>query len=167
MIKTASENGYKMKVLQAVEDVNDAQKHVMFSKLSSYFRELKGKKIALWGLSFKPKTDDMREAPSLVLIDQLLNAGVSVAAYDPVAMHEAQRILGDKITYCNDMYQTLENADALVIVTEWPEFRSPDFDQIAGQLNQKAIFDGRNIYEPSEMRTLGYHYECIGREIVK
>ncbi len=167
LIKTASENGYKMKVLQAVEDVNDAQKHVMFSKLSSYFRELKGKKIALWGLSFKPKTDDMREAPSLVLIDQLLNAGVSVAAYDPVAMHEAQRILGDKITYCNDMYQTLENADALVIVTEWPEFRSPDFDQIAGQLNQKAIFDGRNIYEPSEMRTLGYHYECIGREIVK
>ena len=167
LIKTASENGYKMKVLQAVEDVNDAQKHVMFSKLSSYFRELKGKKIALWGLSFKPKTDDMREAPSLVLIDQLLNAGVSVAAYDPVAMHEAQRILGDTITYCNDMYQTLENADALVIVTEWPEFRSPDFNQVASQLNQKAIFDGRNIYEPSEMKTLGYHYECIGREIVK
>jgi UDPglucose 6-dehydrogenase len=167
LIKTASENGYKMKVLQAVEDVNDAQKHVMFSKLSSYFRELKGKKIALWGLSFKPKTDDMREAPSLVLIEQLLNAGVSLAAYDPVAIHEAQRILGDTITYCNDMYQTLENADALVIVTEWPEFRSPDFDQIASQLNQKAIFDGRNIYEPAEMRTLGYHYECIGREIVK
>jgi UDPglucose 6-dehydrogenase len=167
LIKTASENGYKMKVLQAVEDVNDAQKHVMFSKLSAYFRELKGKKIALWGLSFKPKTDDMREAPSLVLIDQLLSAGVSVAAYDPVAMHEAQRILGDTITYCNDMYQTLENADALVIVTEWPEFRSPDFNQVAGQLNQKAIFDGRNIYEPSEMRNLGYHYECIGREIVK
>jgi UDPglucose 6-dehydrogenase len=167
LIKTASENGYKMKVLQAVEDVNDAQKHVMFSKLSAYFRELKGKKIALWGLSFKPKTDDMREAPSLVLIDQLLIAGVSVAAYDPVAMHEAQRILGDTITYCNDMYQALENADALVIVTEWPEFRSPDFNQVAGQLNQKAIFDGRNIYEPSEMKTLGYHYECIGREIVK
>lgn len=167
LIKTASENGYKMKVLQAVEDVNDAQKHVMFAKLSGFFRELKGKKIALWGLSFKPKTDDMREAPSLVLIDQLLNAGVSIAAYDPVAMHEAQRILGDTITYCNDMYQTLENADALVIVTEWPEFRSPDFNQIASQLNQKAIFDGRNIYEPAEMRNLGYHYECIGREIVK
>ncbi|MDI1234696.1 MAG: UDP-glucose/GDP-mannose dehydrogenase family protein [bacterium] len=167
LIKTASENGYKMKVLQAVEDVNDAQKHVMFTKLSNYFRELKGKKIALWGLSFKPKTDDMREAPSLVLIEQLLNAGVSIAAYDPVAMHEAQRILGDTITYCNDMYQTLENADALVVVTEWPEFRSPDFIQIASQLNQKAIFDGRNIYEPADMKNLGYHYECIGREIIK
>ncbi len=167
LIKTASENGYKMRVLQAVEDVNDGQKHRMFNKLGNYFREIKGKKIALWGLSFKPKTDDMREAPSLVLIDQLLQAGATVTAYDPVAMHEAQRILGNKINYCEDMYDTLDNADALIVVTEWPEFRSPDFDKIGSKLNQKAIFDGRNIYEPEEMRELGYHYECIGREIVK
>jgi UDPglucose 6-dehydrogenase len=168
LIKTAKENKYNMRILNAVEEVNENQKEVLFTKVKNHFNgDLQGKKFALWGLSFKPKTDDMREAPSLVLIDQLLIAGVSVAAYDPVAMHEAQRILGDTITYCNDMYQTLENADALVIVTEWPEFRSPDFNQVAGQLNQKAIFDGRNIYEPSEMKTLGYHYECIGREIVK
>ncbi|MDP2175963.1 MAG: UDP-glucose/GDP-mannose dehydrogenase family protein [Bacteroidota bacterium] len=166
LIKTADENGYDMKVLKAVEDVNDGQKHVMFSKLKKYFRDLNGKKIALWGLSFKPKTDDMREAPSLVLIDQLLAAGASVLAYDPVAMHEAQRILGDSITFCNEQYDTLDKADALVIVTEWPEFRSPDFEKIGSLLNQKAIFDGRNIYEPQEMKTLGYHYECIGREIV-
>jgi UDPglucose 6-dehydrogenase len=108
----------------------------------------------------------MREAPSLVLIDQLLAAGASVLAYDPVAMHEAQRILGDSITFCNEQYDTLDKADALVIVTEWPEFRSPDFEKIGSLLNQKAIFDGRNIYEPQEMKTLGYHYECIGREIV-
>lgn len=167
LIKTAAENGYGMKVLQAVEEVNEGQKHRMFSKLSNFFRDLKGKRIALWGLSFKPKTDDMREAPSLVLIDQLLNAGVSVTAYDPVAMHEAERILGNKITYCEDMYKTLDKADALVIVTEWPEFRSPDFDKISSSLNQKVVFDGRNIYEIEEMRELGYHYECIGREIVK
>jgi UDPglucose 6-dehydrogenase len=109
----------------------------------------------------------MREAPSLVLIDQLLDDGASVVAYDPVAMHEAERILGNKIDYSTDQYKTLEGADALVIVTEWPEFRSPDFDAIASALKQKAVFDGRNIYEPSEMRSLGFHYECIGREIVQ
>ncbi|MES2616434.1 MAG: UDP-glucose/GDP-mannose dehydrogenase family protein [Bacteroidota bacterium] len=167
LIKTAGENGYQMRVLQAVEEVNDLQKHRMFEKLSRYFKTLQGKKIALWGLSFKPKTDDMREAPSLVLIEQLLAAGATVSAYDPVALHEAHRIIGDTITYCENQYQAVENADALVIVTEWPEFRSPDFDKISEGLNQKAVFDGRNIYEPSEMSALGYHYECIGREIVE
>jgi UDPglucose 6-dehydrogenase len=166
LIKTANENGYDMKVLKAVEDVNDGQKHVMFTKLQRYLGDLNGKTITLWGLSFKPKTDDMREAPSLVLIDQLLKAGAKVLAYDPVAMHEAQRILGDKITYFNDQYAALSHSDALVIVTEWPEFRSPDFDKISTSLNNKIIFDGRNIYEPQEMKALGYHYECIGREIV-
>ena len=163
LIKTADEHGYSMQVLKAVEQVNDGQKQVMFSKLSNYFGSLAGKTIAMWGLSFKPKTDDMREAPSLVIIDELLAAGAKVIAYDPVAMHEAERILGNKITYSIDQYATLEGADALVIVTEWPEFRSPDFAMISKALNQKAIFDGRNIYEPEEMQALGFHYECIGR----
>lgn len=163
LIKTAKENGYDMKVLQAVEEVNDMQKHLMFKKLQNYFTNLSGKKIAIWGLSFKPKTDDMREAPSLVLIDQLVNAGAIVQAYDPKAIHEAKRILGDQITYAEDQYQVLENADALVILTEWPEFRLPDFKRMGEILKSKIIFDGRNIYEPNEMEALGYHYECIGR----
>lgn len=167
LIKTADENGYAMQVLKAVEHVNDAQKHRMFAKLKQYFGELSGKTIAMWGLSFKPKTDDMREAPSLVLIDQLTAAGAKVVAYDPVAMHEAERMIGNKIAYSLDQYSMLSGADALVIVTEWPEFRSPDFDKIAAALNNKAVFDGRNIYEPEEMKSLGFHYECIGREIVK
>ncbi len=164
LIKTADEHGYSMQVLKAVEQVNDGQKQVMFSKLSNYFGSLAGKTIAMWGLSFKPKTDDMREAPSLVIIDELLAAGAKVIAYDPVAMHEAERILGNKITYSIDQYATLEGADALVIVTEWPEFRSPDFAKIASTLKQKAIFDGRNIYEPEDLKALGFHYECIGRQ---
>ena len=163
LIKTADEHGYSMQVLKAVEQVNDGQKQVLFSKMSNHFGSLAGKTIAMWGLSFKPKTDDMREAPSLVIIDELLAAGAKVIAYDPVAMHEAERILGNKIAYSIDQYATLEGADALVIVTEWPEFRSPDFAVIAKALNQKVIFDGRNIYEPEEMQTLGFHYECIGR----
>jgi len=166
LIKTAKEHGYIMRVLSAVEEVNEGQKHVMFGKLKRYFGDLKDKKIALWGLSFKPKTDDMREAPSLVLIEQLVAAGAHVSAYDPVAMHEAQRIIGDKINYSEDQYATLQGADALVIVTEWPEFRSPNFDKVTDLLAHKAIFDGRNIYEREEMKTLGFHYECIGREIV-
>lgn len=164
LIKTADEHGYSMQVLKAVEQVNDGQKQVMFSKLSNYFGSLAGKTIAMWGLSFKPKTDDMREAPSLVIIGELLAAGAKVIAYDPVAMHEAERILGNKITYSIDQYATLEGADALVIVTEWPEFRSPDFAKIASTLKQKAIFDGRNIYEPEDLKALGFHYECIGRQ---
>ena len=164
LIKTADEHGYSMQVLKAVEQVNDGQKQVMFSKLSNYFGSLAGKTIAMWGLSFKPKTDDMREAPSLVIIDELIASGAKVVAYDPVAMHEAERILGNKITYSIDQYATLEGADALVIVTEWPEFRSPDFAKIASTLIQKAIFDGRNIYEPEDLKALGFHYECIGRQ---
>lgn len=163
LIKTANENGYDMKVLQAVEDVNDKQKEVLFNKLKNYFRDLSGKKIALWGLSFKPNTDDMREAPSLVLIDQLLNSGAIVQGYDPKSIHEAKRILGEKITFFSDQYKVLDGADALVVLTEWSEFRLPDFDKISDCLKNKIIFDGRNIYEPNEMESLGYHYECIGR----
>lgn len=163
LIKTAKENKYDMRILNAVEDVNEAQKEVLFNKVRTHFNNnLKGKTFALWGLSFKPKTDDMREAPSLVIIEKLLKAGASVVAYDPVAMHEAQRILGDSISYCTDMYDTLNNADALLIVTEWPEFRVPDFEQLNKRLNAKVLFDGRNIFDAKDMKQLGYDYYCIG-----
>lgn len=163
IIKTAKENNYQMRVLTAVEEVNEAQKEVLFNKVRTHFNNnLKGKTFALWGLSFKPKTDDMREAPSLVIIEKLLKAGASVVAYDPVAMHEAQRILGDTISYTTDMYDTLNNADALLIVTEWPEFRSPDFEEIKKRLNNKVIFDGRNIFEPKDVKAVGFDYYCIG-----
>lgn len=163
LIKTAKENNYNMRILNAVEDVNEAQKEVLFNKVRTHFNNnLKGKTFALWGLSFKPKTDDMREAPSLVIIEKLLNAGASVVAYDPVAMHEAQRILGDTISYCTDMYDTLNNTDALLIVTEWPEFRVPDFGEMGKRLKSKVLFDGRNIFDAIEMKKLGYDYYCIG-----
>ena len=124
LIKTAKENKYNMRILNAVEEVNDNQKEVLSNKVKTHFNNnLKGKKFAMWGLSFKPKTDDMREAPSLVIIENLLKAGATVVAYDPVAMHEAERILGNTISYSTDMYDTLNDADALLIVTEWPEFR--------------------------------------------
>lgn len=163
LARTASEHGYEMRILNAVEAVNENQKEVLFHKVEKHFgSDLKGKKFALWGLSFKPKTDDMREAPSLVIISRLLNAGASVVAYDPVAMHEAKKILGNSITYAEDQYETLEGADGLLIVTEWPEFRVPDFEQLSSRLKTKVIFDGRNIFEPTELKKLGFDYHCIG-----
>lgn len=163
LIKTAKENNYNMRILNAVEEVNDLQKEVLFNKVRTHFNnDLKGKTFALWGLSFKPKTDDMREAPSLVIIEKLLKAGASVVAYDPVAMHEAQRILGDSISYSTDMYNTLNNTDALLIVTEWPEFRVPDLNEVGKRLNNKVIFDGRNIFDHLDMKKQGYAYYCIG-----
>ena len=163
LIKTAKENKYDMRILNAVEEVNEAQKEVLFNKVRTHFNNnLKGKTFALWGLSFKPKTDDMREAPSLVIIEKLLKAGASVVAYDPVAMHEAQRTLGDTISYSTDMYDTLNNSDALLIITEWPEFRSPDLDEVAKRLNSRVIFDGRNIFDYKEMKQIGFDYYCIG-----
>lgn len=163
LIKTAKEHNYAMRILNAVEEVNELQKEVLFNKVRTHFNNnLKGKTFALWGLSFKPKTDDMREAPSLVIIEKLLKAGASVVAYDPVAMHEAQRMIGDTIAYSTDMYDCLNGADALLIVTEWPEFRSPDFDEVTKRLNQKVIFDGRNIFENKDMKELGIKYYCIG-----
>lgn len=163
LIKTAKENGYNMRILNSVEDVNESQKEVLFNKVKSHFNgDLKGKKFALWGLSFKPKTDDMREAPSLVIIEKLLKEGASIVAYDPVAMHEAQRILGDKISYSNEMYETLQGADALLIITEWPEFRVPDFNELNKRLKNKVMFDGRNIFDPVDMKNNGYSYYCIG-----
>jgi len=163
LIKTANENKYNMRVLTAVEEVNENQKEVLFNKVKNHFKgDLKGKKFALWGLSFKPKTDDMREAPSLVIIEKLLKEGASVVAYDPVAMHEAQRMIGDTISYSLDMYDSLNNADALLIVTEWPEFRVPDFEEIGKRLNEKTLFDGRNIFDFQDMKKLGYNYYCVG-----
>ena len=163
LIKTAAENGYQMQVLQAVESVNEAQKEVLFDKVKKHFgNDLSGKKLAVWGLSFKPKTDDMREAPSLVIIEKLLAEGCTVSAYDPVAMEEAKHSLGDRITYAKDQFSTLVDADALLVVTEWPEFRSPSFEVVGKLLKQKVIFDGRNIYDPAELKELGFAYHCIG-----
>ena len=163
LIRTANEHNYNMRILNAVEDVNDAQKEVLFRKVLKHFKgDVKGKTFAMWGLSFKPKTDDMREAPSLVIIDLLRNAGANVVAYDPVAKHEAERILGNTISFSDEMYDTLNGADALLIVTEWPEFRSPEFEDIAKRLNNKVIFDGRNIFDASDLKAQGFDYYCIG-----
>ncbi|WP_192821711.1 UDP-glucose/GDP-mannose dehydrogenase family protein [Rufibacter sp. LB8] len=170
LIKTASENGYQMQILQAVESVNENQKEVLFSKVKKHFKgELAGKTFALWGLSFKPKTDDMREAPSLVIIEKLLAEGAKVKAYDPVAIKEAQHMLGEKenVSYAKDEYEALIDADALLIVTEWPEFRSPNFSVIGKLLKNKVIIDGRNIYDAKEMQTLGFCYYGIGVQEVQ
>jgi UDPglucose 6-dehydrogenase len=165
LIRTADEFNYSLDVLKAVEKVNYRQKEVLFNKLYKRFDgNLKGKKFAMWGLSFKPKTDDMREAPSLVIIEKLLEAGASVVGYDPVAMHEAERILGDKISYAKDEYDALIDADALILVTEWSEFRLPNFRVMEKLLKNKIIFDGRNIYDPEELAELGFEYFAIGRK---
>ena len=167
LIRTADENNYSLDILKAVENVNYRQKSVLMAKIKNHFGgQLKGKKMAIWGLAFKPKTDDMREAPSLVIIDHLLNEGASVVAYDPVAMHEGKRILGDSITFANDEYEACIDADALVVVTEWSEFRIPNFKVLEKLMKSKTVFDGRNIYEPEEMRELGYFYYSIGRKNV-
>lgn len=163
LIKTAEENGYQMRVLQSVEDVNDDQKSVLVNKVKNHFgNDLTGMTFAVWGLSFKPKTDDMREAPSIVIINQLLALGAQVKAFDPVAMEEAQRDLGDTITYTKDEYEALVDADALLLVTEWPEFRVPNFAVVNKLLKNKIIFDGRNVYDQTEMSELGYTYYGIG-----
>lgn len=162
LIKTAEENGYPMRVLHAVEEVNYAQKQVIFNKIKSHFGDLAGKKFAMWGLSFKPNTDDMREAPSLVIIDALLKEGAEVIAYDPVAMPEAKHHLGGSIRYAKDAYEACIDADALLLITEWPEFRSPNFDVLAKLLKNKVIFDGRNIYESEQLEEVDFAYYAIG-----
>ena len=167
LVRTADEYGHSLEILKAVEAVNYRQKEVLVKKIISHFGEnLKGLKFAMWGLSFKPKTDDMREAPSLVIIDLLLKAGASVVAFDPVAMDEARRILGDSISYANDEYDACIDADALIVVTEWPEFRMPNFRILEKLLKTKTIFDGRNIYEPEEMQDLKFNYYSIGRKSI-
>ncbi len=165
LINTSNSIGYDMEVLKAVENVNERQKSLLYSKAFKYFDgNLKGKTFSIWGLSFKPHTDDMREAPSLVIIKKLLEAGASVKAYDPVAMDEAKHILSDSVTFVDDQYETLIDSDGLFVITEWPEFKFPNFKIIEKLLNQKVIFDGRNIYDPEELSSLGFDYLGIGRQ---
>ena len=164
LIKTAEQNGYRMRVLEAVEEVNERQKSILFEKLKQLIHnDLSGKTIAIWGLSFKPETDDMREAPSLILIDMLLKAGCSVRAYDPAAMDESRRCIGDVIYYATDMYDAVLNADALLLVTEWKEFRLPSWPVIKKAMTGNNILDGRNIYEKKEIEEQGFLYHCIGK----
>jgi UDPglucose 6-dehydrogenase len=176
LIKTASHYGYDMQVLQAVENVNDKQKAILFEKLLRVFQDdrqpatgkscsgehpLKGKTIALWGLAFKPDTDDMREAPALVLINLLLNAGCTVKVYDPIAMDECKRRLGDKVIYTRDMYDAALDSDALLLLTEWKEFRLPSWNVLKRTMNSPVVLDGRNIYDKKEMKENGFIYDCI------
>ena len=164
LIRTADEQGYPMRILQAVEAVNEYQKTVLYRKLEQYYQgNLSGKKVAMWGLAFKPETDDMREAPSLVLIDLLLKAGCRVTAYDPVAVPEAKRRIGDRIHYAKDIYEAVTDADVLMIVTEWKEFRLPSWLRIKQQMKMPLILDGRNIYNMHEIEEAGFTYHCIGR----
>lgn len=164
LIKTAEQNGYPMRVLKAVEEVNETQKSLLFEKLEKIFNgDLEGKTIALWGLAFKPGTDDMREAPALVLIEKLRKAGCVVRAYDPAAMGESKRRIGDTIFYACDMYDALLDADALMLVTEWKEFRLPAWGVVKKTMKQPAILDGRNIYDAKELQDLGFVYRCIGK----
>ncbi|MEI8112106.1 MAG: UDP-glucose/GDP-mannose dehydrogenase family protein [Bacteroidia bacterium] len=167
LVRTADEYGHSLDILKAVEAVNYRQKEVLIRKIKLHFGEnLKGLKFGMWGLAFKPKTDDMREAPSLVIIDKLLKEGASIIAFDPVAQEEAHRVLGDTIGYAKDEYDALIDCDALIIVTEWPEFRNPNFRVIEKLLKNKTIFDGRNIYEPEEMQDLKFNYYSIGRKSI-
>jgi UDPglucose 6-dehydrogenase len=163
MMRSSSDRGYDFKILKAVEAVNQAQKERLVEKMRAYFTDLKGRTIALWGLAFKPRTDDMREAPAIPIIEKLLAAGATVRAYDPAAAPVAKRIFDGRITLCDRSYDALTGADALAIVTEWNEFREPDFEKMRGALKSPVIFDGRNIYSPSQMHELGFTYFSIGR----
>ena len=163
LIKTAEKSGYSMRVLKAVEEVNESQKSILFKKLMKHYAgQLKGKTITLWGLAFKPETDDMREAPALVLIDKLQKAGCRVKVYDPVSMTECKRRIGDIVTYCRDMYEAALDTDALLLVTEWKEFRMPSLAVLAKTMSHKVVIDGRNIYDADDMRENGFAYYKIG-----
>ena len=164
LIKTAEKSGYNMRVLKAVEDVNEFQKSILFHKLMNHYDgELEGKTVALWGLAFKPETDDMREATSLVTIELLLKAGCKVQVYDPVSMEECKRRVGDKVSYAQDMYDAVLNADGLLLLTEWKQFRIPNWGVVEKVMKTKLVIDGRNIYDPAEMIVMGFSYYCIGR----
>jgi len=164
LIRKGDEYHFPMKILQAVETVNDEQKNILFKKAQHHFKDLKGKRCAIWGLSFKPETDDVRDAPSLVIIDKLLKAGAIVVAYDPIAEKEAKKNVGDKVTYASDMYSTIENADCLFLLTEWKEFRCPDFDKMKKSMKHPVVFDGRNIFDKDEIKKSGFTCYCIGRK---
>jgi UDPglucose 6-dehydrogenase len=164
LIKTADQHGYSMEVLKAVERVNERQKGVLFEKLQKAFEgRLEGKTIAMWGLSFKPETDDMRESTALVMIDKLLAAGCHIRAYDPIAMDECKRRIGDAVTYCRDMYDAVLDADALLLLTEWKEFRLPTWGVIRKAMRNPLVIDGRNIFDIEELEEYEFEYHCIGK----
>lgn len=165
LVKTASDCGYPMEVLQAVESVNERQKSILFRKLQRVFGDepLAGKTITLWGLAFKPETDDMREAPALVMIDLLKKAGCKVRAYDPITMDECKRRVGDAVTYCDNMYDALDGTEALLLLTEWKQFRLPDWNEVKRRMKRHLVIDGRNIFDAAEMTGYGFEYHCIGR----
>ena len=166
LVKSSVDVNYDFKILEAVMEVNEAQKLHLIPKIKKYFSDLKGKHFALWGLAFKPNTDDIREAPALYIIDALVAAGATVTAFDPEAMKNVKEMIGDKINYTESQYDALKNADALIIATEWSEFRTPDFDKIISLLNNKIIFDGRNLFDLQQMQDLGFHYESVGRKMI-
>jgi len=167
LAKSSSEADYNFKILDAVMEVNEKQKLHLVPKVKKYFNEdLNGKHFALWGLAFKPNTDDIREAPALYIIEALLNAGATVSAFDPEGMKNVEQLLGDKISFATSQYDALQNADALIIATEWNEFRTPDFDIISNSLLNKVIFDGRNLFDLQHMKELGFHYESVGRKAI-
>ncbi|MVT11074.1 UDP-glucose dehydrogenase family protein [Chitinophaga tropicalis] len=168
LVKSSEEVAYDFKILNAVMDVNERQKLFLIPKINAWFNnDLKGKHFAMWGLAFKPNTDDIREAPALYMIDALVAAGATVTVFDPEAMTNVERLLGSKVKYAQHQYECLENADALIIATEWSVFRTPDFNKIKGALKQPAIFDGRNLFDVSRMQELGFHYESVGRTAVQ
>lgn len=167
LVKSGEDHNFSFEILKSVMRVNDAQKTILLPKIKNFFRgDLKGKKIALWGLAFKPDTDDIREAASLYMINGLTEAGAIITAYDPEAMENVQNLIGDKIQYASNEYQALENADALVICTEWGVFRNPDFNKVSSLMKDKVIFDGRNLFELEEMTSKGFYYSSIGRDTV-
>ena len=167
LAKSAAEVNYDFSILTSVMNVNEGQKTVIVPKIKDFYGgDLKGKHFAMWGLAFKPDTDDIREAPALYIIDKLLEAGATITAFDPEAMDNVKALLGDKISFANDQYSALENADALIIATEWSVFRSPDFDKVVSSLNEKVIFDGRNLYDLDSMKDLGFYYNSIGRKTI-
>jgi len=167
LAKSSIDLNYDFKILRAVMQVNEIQKLHLIPKIKKYFNgDLKGKHFALWGLAFKPNTDDIREAPAFYMIDALLEAGATVAVFDPEAMPNSKQVLGDKVNYAENQYDALANADALIIATEWNEFRTPDFDRIAETLKNKVIFDGRNLFDLATVEKMGFHYQSIGRKSI-
>ena len=167
LVHSSGEVGYEFKILDAVMDVNEKQKVHLVGKIKDYFEgDLQGRHFALWGLAFKPNTDDIREAPALYIIDELLESGATITAFDPEAMRNVKRVLGDRITYADNQYDALYGADALIIATEWNEFRTPDFLKIVSSLKRKVIFDGRNLFDTAAIAELGFNYESIGRPVL-
>jgi UDPglucose 6-dehydrogenase len=167
LAKSSKEVNYHFKILDSVMEVNEDQKLHLIPSIKSFFNnDLKGKRIAIWGLAFKPNTDDIREAPALYMIKELLAEGASVTTHDPEAMNNVRKVVGDTITYAESQYDALKDADALIIATEWSEFRTPDFNKIASLLKNKAIFDGRNLFDLKQMEGLGFHYVSIGRRVI-